>query len=288
MKFYWVFVIAAVGCFIFLAFRNGVGTDESVLRIEVRRTGENQTATFINGRRKAPGTLVAAIKARLTRVPDYVDDLGTHPDIEVRINGDPDTEFGAFRPALEACRECGIHLVTFDSGERDAPVFLFNPYDLRRAWNGTPAVCFHPPRIKLLWIEKGSRKETNSPDGRPLLKIKRMVLETNTSEGKPSPDYKKLGRYLSNALKYFQHPWKSYPFLTAEIDALWNVAFGVVVHCAWVAEDSGILECCLANLPWKYDFRNEWDWDWDRARAEGETYKKQVARIRRKRKEGRE
>ncbi len=281
MKLYLAFAVVVAGCLVLLITRDNAAVDSSTLTIELLRTG-GKTDIFVDRRRQEPDRLVSVIKTRLAAVPICVDDLGTHPDIDVVLRGNPQIEFGAFRPVLEACRECGIHLVRVDSGREDAPLFIFYPYDLRRGMDaGTPAASFHPPWIKLLWVQPDSRRETNSLDGRVLLKIKDIILETQTSENAASPDYEKLHGILSKALKYFQYPLKSYPNLTTEITAHWNVPFGVVVHCASIVEDVGISECFLRDLPLKCSD----DWDFSDTKKY-DIYNRQVDYITRKRASG--
>lgn len=274
-----VSAIAAVVCLLLLLALE-LSPRQSRLRIELRRMPLDKTVALLNGWPCSLDSLVDAIETRLAGVCTYTDDLGTHHDIEIVISGSPETGFGAFRPVFEACRESGVHKVTLVSREYSAPLLLFNSRDLRGGVGRTPSACVHPPRIKLLWVQKDSLKETDSPDGRFVLKIKDIVLEKKAKK-QGAPDFDSLARYLSTMRKHFQ-PLRSYPVLTAGIDAHWNVPFGTVVRCASVAKEAGITECCLADLPWKCSDRKWEDMGTLKVEKKWERYDKQVERIRRK------
>jgi biopolymer transport protein ExbD len=96
---------------------------------------------------------------------------------------------------------------------------------------GTPAITLQEVRIKLLWVEPNSFRETKDPvHGRCLLKVKDIKFPFLSNEfGEILPDYKKLYQYICKARDNFR-PTRSYKTLPVIIDARAQVPFKHVIY----------------------------------------------------------
>ncbi len=106
---------------------------------------------------------------------------------------------------------------------------------------GTPAITLQEVRIKLLWVESNSFRETPHPEhGRTLLKIKDIKFPfVQNRYGEIIPDYKKVYQYICKARDHFT-PTRSYKTLPVIIDARALVPFEHVI--------ASLNECVRAQI----------------------------------------
>jgi biopolymer transport protein ExbD len=95
----------------------------------------------------------------------------------------------------------------------------------------TPPIIIERVRVKLLWVEPNSLRETRDPNnGRALLKVKDRNFKWVTNKfGETLPDYDELYKIIVKARDVFK-PTKSYKTLPVIIDARPQVPFKHVVH----------------------------------------------------------
>jgi len=125
----------------------------------------------------------------------------------------------------------------------EGQMHAFLPKNRGMGTAGTPAITLQEVRVKLLWVEKGSYRETKNPDanvGQTLLKVKDIKFPYYTNEfGENLPDYNKLYDYICRARDNFK-PTKSYKTLPVIIDARAEVPFKHVIYA--------LNECVRANI----------------------------------------
>ena len=113
----------------------------------------------------------------------------------------------------------------------EGQMHAFLPKNRGMGTAGTPAITLQEVRIKLLWVERGSFRESPHPDrGRTLLKIKDIKFPFVTNRfGEINPDYQKLYQYIKRASEHFT-PTRSYKTLPVIIDARALVPFKHVIY----------------------------------------------------------
>ena len=133
----------------------------------------------------------------------------------------------------------------FKTQEGELKAFL--PKNRGMGTAGQPAITLQEVRVKLLWVEKGSYRETkNRKNGRVLLKVKDIKFPYTTDvHGKTIPDYKKLYQYICKARDNFR-PTRTYKTLPVIIDARPLVPFEHIVFALNECVRAGLKEITFA------------------------------------------
>ena len=113
----------------------------------------------------------------------------------------------------------------------EGQMHAFLPKNRGMGTAGTPAITLQEVRVKLLWVERGSFRESTHPtNGRTLLKVKDIKFPFVTNRfGEINPDYQKLYQYICKARDNFT-PTRSYKTLPVIIDARALVPFKHVIY----------------------------------------------------------
>ncbi|MFH1422235.1 MAG: biopolymer transporter ExbD [Planctomycetota bacterium] len=117
----------------------------------------------------------------------------------------------------------------------EGKINAFLPKNRGLGIESTPHITIQEVRVKLLWVERNSNRETKDPEnGRVALKIEDRYFRY--VQGGPNnteliPDYDELFRVLENARdKFTPSPNSNYKALPVIIDARRLVPFQHVVH----------------------------------------------------------
>lgn len=160
-------------------------------------------------------------------------------DEEVKLSLTPmvDIVFQLLIFFMLACR--------FKTQEGEIRAFL--PKNRGMGTAGTPAITLQEVRVKLLWVQRGTHRETKHPtNGRALLKVKNISFSYVTNRyGEVMPDYDKLYKYIKKASQNFK-PTKSYKSLPVIIDARALVPFKHVVFALNECVRAGIKDITFA------------------------------------------
>jgi hypothetical protein len=129
----------------------------------------------------------------------------------------------------------------------EGQMHAFLPKNRGMGTAGTPAITLQEVRVKLLWVEPGSFRETKDPsNGRTLLKVKDQNFGWVTNEfGEELPDYDRLYKLICDAKQRFT-PTKSYKSLPVIIDARPFVPFKHVIYSLNECVRAGITDITFA------------------------------------------
>ena len=118
---------------------------------------------------------------------------------------------------------------------------------------GLPVITLQQVRVKLLWIEPNSFRETKDPvNGRTLLKVESRNFPCVTNQfGEVIPDYQQLYQLICKARDNFK-PTKHYRALPVIIDARSMVPFKHVVHAMNECVRAGIRDITFAAPEIRY------------------------------------
>jgi biopolymer transport protein ExbD len=159
--------------------------------------------------------------------------------LKVLVKTKGDVRFDAVSSLLKACNDASIkHTYHAHPDGGDRPDLKLEPHFYTQR-----VITLQEVRIKLLWIEKNSFRETKKHDnGRTLLKIRdiKFPYVTDNGPGKVTPDFKLLYKYLCKAKDNFK-PTKSFKTLPVMIDARELVHFKHVLYA--------LKECNRAGIP---------------------------------------
>lgn len=129
----------------------------------------------------------------------------------------------------------------------EGQMHAFLPKNRGMGTAGTPAITLQEVRVKLIWVEPNSFRETKHPtQGRTLLKVKEIKFPDVQNEfGEVLPDYKKLYQYVCKARDNFR-PTRSYKTLPVIIDARALVPFKHVIYSLNECVRAGISDITFA------------------------------------------
>ncbi len=157
-------------------------------------------------------------------------------EVEIKMTPMIDIIFQLLIFFMLACR--------FKTQEGELKAFLPKNRGMNTA--GTPAITLQEVRVKLLWVEKGSYRETSNKKGRVLLKVRDIKFPYVTDDrGNLVPNYKKLYKYVCSARDNFR-PTRSYKSLPVIIDARKLIPFEHVVFALNECVRAGIKEITFA------------------------------------------
>ncbi len=166
--------------------------------------------------------------------------------LEVVIRGESGVRWEDAQKAMFACLRQTIRRIYLAHSEvnKGAEMKTWLPVAGARP---IPAVTLQEVRVKLLWTEKSSRKETKDREqGHTMLKIKDKYFPFVTDKfGNTAPSYEKLGEFITEAKKNFV-PTKSYKTLPVIIDARGLVPFEQVMLALKACRKAGIEDVMFA------------------------------------------
>jgi biopolymer transport protein ExbD len=130
----------------------------------------------------------------------------------------------------------------------------FLPKNRGQGLTSVGAITLEEVRVKLLWVEKNSFKETKDPNnGRVVLKVENRYFKSVTNQLRETlPDYDALCELLKGAVATFK-PTKSYPTRPVIIDARPLVPFKHVVHALNACLKAKITDITFAAPEIEYD-----------------------------------
>lgn len=129
----------------------------------------------------------------------------------------------------------------------EGQIHAFLPKNRGLGTEGPAAITLQEMRIKLLWVERNSLRETRNPeDGRVLLKVRDLNFPTVENEFREEmPDYTRLYEKICQARDNFT-PTRSYGSLPVIIDARSYVPFKHVIFALNECVRAGIDDITFA------------------------------------------